>query len=896
MSLNNLYRTIFLTLLASVLHITKAVSQFTLDNNLTLEQMIVDNFVGSPSVQISNVQLITGDLRQVGYFYNANSNLTISEGLLLTTGFASEIPITGINTGSPDFSAGRVNCLSQIGCPNEITYEPLNELVPNGLTTKDPIVIQFDFSAPAQSVSFDYVFASEEYGDFTCSPNNDIFAFFIEGISVPLSKRNIALIPGSNLPVAVNSINNGRKGTESSTNLINCTEPFGSTSFSQYFVENSPGSFINFDGLTTVLTATTEIIPCETYRLTIAIADVNDNLLSSGIFLQSNSFIAEDVVIQTEGTYEGNLFVEDCNIGSVVFEIPENPLTTPLTYPLTFSGSAIKGVDYDGFPEEIVFQPGQTRLEIPFNIINDGITEGNETIEIAIQFLCSSSEPLILNIIDKEPDVTPILLPTDIQCDKVLFRWAPNNLLSSDYQISEDNGLNWINPTGNFQHTINQADGNTVSFSLRQKAPFDCYVKPIVTTSAVTNQFEIVNSSKDNISCFAENDGNINLEINSSLDFQTNWNDGVEGILNRSNLSSGQYVVTITNEANCSIRTTFTITEPSALNNILSKTDETCDGDNNGSITINATGGVTPYQYFINNNPTQNVRITGLADNTYSIKVVDANNCSISQPATVNIGNKVTFSLDLEQPECSSESGGGLIINPAIGGTSPYLYTLNNQVTPTTVTNLVPNSYVVEVTDAVGCMSSTFFTIGSGVELTFKEDIPSYIEKGEEVFIAVNSNINRSFSFQWFPSQFVNCFNSSCNIIEVLPDSTTTFIYSAIDQNGCSYQDSITIIVGDLNDALYIPNAFSPNGDGINDLFEVQVRDVVNEISQMIIFNRWGEVVYQANDFNPNYNNIGWDGKMKGQDLLSGIYIYIVEVQFVDGSSKLYKGDLTLMR
>ena len=68
MSLNNLYRTIFLTLLASVLHITKAVSQFTLDNNLTLEQMIVDNFVGSPSVQISNVQLITGDIRQVGYF------------------------------------------------------------------------------------------------------------------------------------------------------------------------------------------------------------------------------------------------------------------------------------------------------------------------------------------------------------------------------------------------------------------------------------------------------------------------------------------------------------------------------------------------------------------------------------------------------------------------------------------------------------------------------------------------------------------------------------------------------------------------------------------------------------------------------------------------------------
>jgi hypothetical protein len=103
------------------------------------------------------------------------------------------------------------------------------------------------------TVSFQYVFASEEYNEYVCSNFNDVFAFFLNGVSVPLAQTNIATIPGTNTPVAIYILNNGSVGTNGIAS--NCSGTNGSLAYSSFFVDNTSGSFIQFDGMTTTLVA-----------------------------------------------------------------------------------------------------------------------------------------------------------------------------------------------------------------------------------------------------------------------------------------------------------------------------------------------------------------------------------------------------------------------------------------------------------------------------------------------------------------------------------------------------------------------------------------------------------------------------------------------------------------
>ena len=112
---------------------------------------------------------------------------------------------------------------------------------------------------------------------------------------------------------------------------------------------------------------------------------------------------------------------------------------------------------------------------------------------------------------------------------------------------------------------------------------------------------------------------------------------------------------------------------------------------------------------------------------------------------------------------------------------------------------------------------------------------------------------------------------------------------------GCSDSDALEVIIKTRGN-IFIPNSFTPNGDGINDVFSIYGNDQVSRIRNLAIFDRWGNALYARSDLPINDPSAGWDGTFRDEVMDPGVYIYVVEVELVDGTVRLYKGDVTLTR
>lgn len=217
-----------------------------------------------------------------GKFDCIDCNVGIDSGVVLTSGKAVFVEGPN-NTGSKGFVT------SFSGDPD------LNDL-PGISSTQDGCVLEFDLVPIADTIVFNYVFGSEEYLEFAGSSYNDVFGFFISGPGITGTK-NIALIPGSSIPVSINSVNNSVNAVYYNPNGTGTSSPYDSDDF-----------YIQYDGFTDVFQAISEVTPCETYHLKLAVADVGDGSYDSGVFLQANSlnstlsFTADSLVVSSGDT------------------------------------------------------------------------------------------------------------------------------------------------------------------------------------------------------------------------------------------------------------------------------------------------------------------------------------------------------------------------------------------------------------------------------------------------------------------------------------------------------------------------------------------------------------------------------------------------------------------
>lgn len=246
-------------------------AQIIVNNNIPVEQLVIDEITGA-GISASFISCSGDSVSNIGTF-SGSSNIGFGDGVIMATGNIS------VCIGPNDQSSASLGG----GTAGDVDLDSLF-----GADTYDAFVIEFDFVPATDSIELTFVFGSEEYPEYVCSDFNDIFAFLLSGPNpdsiAPYDKTNIAKIPGTSLPVAINSVNPGVPGQNYTNN--GCL----TLSYSSLYVDNTTGSTIQYDGFTVPLTIYANVFADSLYHIKFAIADDYDGSYDSGVFLKKNSF------------------------------------------------------------------------------------------------------------------------------------------------------------------------------------------------------------------------------------------------------------------------------------------------------------------------------------------------------------------------------------------------------------------------------------------------------------------------------------------------------------------------------------------------------------------------------------------------------------------------------
>jgi gliding motility-associated-like protein len=412
-----------------------------------------------------------------------------------------------------------------------------------------------------------------------------------------------------------------------------------------------------------------------------------------------------------------------------------------------------------------------------------------------------------------------------------------------------------------------------------------------------------LNTTSQAVSCFAYSDGSINLTVQGGVTpYNFAWNGGLPAIEDPTDVSAGSYTVVVTDANGCTAAATQVVTQPDGmtLDVVLSafgNFNVSCYNSEDGTAEVNVTGGVSPYM-FLWSNGSANALTRNLAPNTdYTVTVTDANGCTLAE--TVNLTAPAPISADVStaSTSCEGDNDGRITIESVIGGIGDYVYSFAGRpFTPVGQQGFLPaGDYPVIVQDAAGCEWDTVVTVGEPAELVVDLGGDQLITLGESAFIDPLTSAIVDTTIWILPDSF-DCPPSEWPC-EVTPYFTTRYMIRVIDEKGCVAEDEILIRVEKPRE-IFVPNAFSPNDDGFNDYIKLYGGRDIEVVKQFLIFNRWGEKVYELRDFHPNSypDSDGWNGTFLGKRLDPAVFVYFAEVTFIDGETVVFEGDITLIR
>ncbi|MFT4759758.1 MAG: gliding motility-associated-like protein [Paraglaciecola sp.] len=421
--------------------------------------------------------------------------------------------------------------------------------------------------------------------------------------------------------------------------------------------------------------------------------------------------------------------------------------------------------------------------------------------------------------------------------------------------------------------------------------------------------------TKENVSCTGETDGSITLQAaGGTPSYSYTWSTNETGPT-ISNLAPGIYIAVIEDSNGCSFTVSTEIEEPDPF--ILLQADlqdVSCNGFDNGSYTVTYQGGTvlmgTPTYTWSNGiAPASSSIAQNLIAGTYSVTGTDDKGCQAEISFMITEPGPIGFNIaDIPAINCFNEST-FITVDSAFGGSNTiFAFEVDNfgESLLGTLYPIFAGEHTITVYDKGvmdGCFVDTIITITEPAPISI--DLPAMveIELGDTLFqmnpaISATTQID---SFIWSPTtgllcpndtfMIVNCPNPVVNIFESM-----TYSLAIIDENGCQASDEIFIDV-DANRNVFIPNIFSPNDDGRNDIFRIYTGLGVESINYFRVFNRWGSPIYDMKDIAPTPDGtVGWDGLYNGERLNPDVYVYLIEVTFLDGETLLYRGDVTLLR
>ena len=419
-------------------------------------------------------------------------------------------------------------------------------------------------------------------------------------------------------------------------------------------------------------------------------------------------------------------------------------------------------------------------------------------------------------------------------------------------------------PAGSYNVTVTDING---CINAAAPAAVVSANNPIVVTETVTH-----------ISCFGANDGAVTLNVSGGVPPYTySWSNGAT-TASVSALPPGSITATVYDNTNgggqCFEVETYTINEPSLLASAVNDTrDVSCNGGNDGAVDLGVSGGTLPYSYSWSGGATSE-DLLNASGGVFSVTVTDDNGCTDIASGTLNEPSAITSSVTGTDSGCSGSDTGAADLTVS-GGAGGYTYFWSNFSATEDVSALPPGNYIVFITDANGCPHIDSVTISGFGELKLQSSSSSPCADKNDGSISVSVLTGAApFTYNW---------SNGSTSAELTSVPEGNYSVTVTDANGCTEEMTFDLesklnCSGNVLDVA-APNVFSPNGDGVNDYFDVYAADDVSKI-EVKIYDRWGQKVYENPNQAPNIQGQGWNGKVKGDDAQLGSYVYVFEIEY----------------
>ena len=318
-----------------------------------------------------------------------------------------------------------------------------------------------------------------------------------------------------------------------------------------------------------------------------------------------------------------------------------------------------------------------------------------------------------------------------------------------------------------------------------------------------------------------------------------------------------------------------------------SVTNVSCFGGSDAQIQLTPVAGQAPFTYTWSNTATIALN-SALSIGTYDVTVTDAHQCTASATFSITEPTKLVVDTVVSPIVCYGYDNGSIELITT-GGTPPYGFVWNHGSTVANGANLAPGAYAVTVSDALGCTVLQSFIMLQPLPYLVVMDTAVTINLGESIQLNPTTANGTAVTWEWTPANYLSCTN--CQSPVAGPLATYHYLVQSTSDLGCEAQRHVQVtVIPDYN--IYIPNAFTPNGDGQNDYFEVFGHKQAWKQFSLQVFDRLGEKVFETSDM-----NFKWDGSYKGKPLNGTVLIYTAHLVYMDNhTDKMFKGSITLLR
>ena len=853
-------------------------------------RLVREIFASGECETITNIRRIGNGQGNIGSFVRADSTLGFSEGILFSTGEVRSAPGPNISTRTSTIHA--TSPVRDADLSNAATDE-----------IYDQSGVEFDFVPLQPTISFRYVFASEEYCEFVGADFNDIFGFFVSGpgIDGDFSRGavNLARVPGTDDEVSINNVNFRRNSAFYLDNEFPSIRDFADCGGGD--AHGPRQRLIEFDGQTVILTATIDVEVCATYHIRLVVADVGDGELDSAVFLEAGSFdLGGEVTLEGEGQ-DGQppLVFEGC--APTPIRIQRGPTSDIrndqiIRYRVGDNSVATPGTDFTVGDGEITIPAGDSSAVLNLTALADATVEGPESVWLYLDIPCACyTDSIELTI--TEPAPLEVGLAEAYYCPDQTVRLEPA-VSGGSGAYAYDWSFGSTDPNPELTPPLPTSLSLTVTDECGQTAS-----RTIPTFSSEPPGFALppqdLEACRDEaLTLAADLTGRppFTLTYQRGSEPPATLTSGVAGRVSWPLPLGGNYRLISLSDLACSIPLDTSLRvryhQPSINPRI---TSPTCAGSADGRIEVTHLPTVPPYTY-----DWTGLTVAGLtADNVgagqYALRVTDALGCTDFRELEVR-GPAPLLPVDISCVEVRRPP-----LRPsADGGTPPYEYSVDG-------VNYWPGEefdrrlsvgefYRLRVRDASGCalVQEDFFwprAIGRTARLpTFvPQELAGSSAVDPEYFIPPEQIV----AYRWYPAELFDC--PTCPSPVVSAPNTQPISLAFDDLYGCT-DTLVTIVAVDGRVPVYVPTAFSPNGDGRNDFVAVFANPLqVERILSFTVADRWGEILYTDADFPPNVAARGWDGTLNGRLMKNGVYAWIAEVLLTTGETQRESGTVILM-